>query len=78
MNLVLQAARERHGVEIRHRADAERREGVFQLALALQVLAALLALDTVNRLGQRLARSQPQRGGIFRRQHAGESGGRVF
>ena len=54
LNLALQPARERHGVEIRHGTDAERREGVFEFALALHICAALLALDAVSEVVRRL------------------------
>jgi hypothetical protein len=50
LNLPFQPARERHGVEVGHRPDAERGQRVFQFALALHVRAALLALQTVREI----------------------------
>ena len=61
-NLFLQAAREWHRIEIRHRADAKRRQRLLETAFALQLGCPLLALEPMAHFLYRLARSHAQLG----------------
>ena len=62
LDFVLQPARQRHGVQIRHRTDAERLERALQLILALGQRGALLALKTCGQFVGRIDGSHAEFG----------------
>ena len=66
-DFLLQPARERDGVEVADRPDAEGGQRVVEAALALQIDGALLALEAVGRLFRRFGRGHAEFGDVVRR-----------
>ena len=69
-NLVLNAARERDGIEIFHRADSERRERPFEAGLTFAAGLDPFALQRPRDVLRRFWRDHAQFGDVVRRTHA--------
>ena len=71
-DFLLQPPCQGHGVEIADRANAERVERTFKIALALQIGRALLPFKAVGHGFSRFRRGHAQFGRIVRIRHRGK------